>query len=59
MDKFIVSHQQSLAIYSISKDKPEQASSFRVISMNVGVNNDTNPPFATVMNGIIYVAYCY
>jgi hypothetical protein len=59
MDKFMISHQQSLGLYSICNDKPKHSSLFRVIWMNIGINNDSNPPFATVENGLAYIAYCY
>lgn len=49
----------SLALYSFNDNK-SQASSFRVISMNVGINsNDINLPFTTLCNGKVYVACTY
>lgn len=59
-NKYVIAHQQSLALYALSSNKPEYTSNFRVVSMNVAANNnDTNPPFATIRNHIVYVVSSY
>ena len=58
--KLLAAHGDCLSLYSVPQQKDRsQSSSFRVVHMNIGVNGDTNPPFATVSQHTLYVAYCY